>query len=121
MEKPTLIQAPAYLKDKGVLADGTRRLIVDLQEVNDDDLLAIIKHAKGQTLGWFVFSPVSIKENEIPTEPPMEFKTDKTPSQRLRAVIFKFWELKTSKKIDFELFYKKEMSRIIERIKQELD
>jgi len=46
---------------------------------------------------------------------------EKTPSQTLRAVIYRIWERKAYQIIDFENYYKKRMHEIIEKTKLELD
>lgn len=45
---------------------------------------------------------------------------EKSPSQRLRAVLFVLWEQRGSKG-EFEEFYKESIERVIKRIKEELD
>jgi hypothetical protein len=44
---------------------------------------------------------------------------EKSPSQRLRAVLFIWWQ-QNGKKDDFELFYRRWMRRTIEQVKQQL-
>ena len=46
-------------------------------------------------------------------------KKQKSESQRLRAVLYRYWEQKTEG--DFELFYKSEMNKIIEHYKSKLE
>lgn len=46
--------------------------------------------------------------------------SDKTPSQRLRAVLYVLWERKGSNG-EFEVFYVASMEKFINRIKQELE
>ena len=49
-------------------------------------------------------------------------KTDgKTPSQRLRAVLYVYWKQHKQKDIEFDIFYLKYMNRTIDRIKDKLD
>ena len=47
-------------------------------------------------------------------------KKNKTESQRLRAVLYRFWE-QTGGEMDAELFYKTEMNKIIEHYKSKLN
>ena len=49
-------------------------------------------------------------------------KTDgKTPSQRLRAVLYVYWKQHKQKDIEFDIFYLKYMNRLIDKIKDKLD
>lgn len=44
----------------------------------------------------------------------------KTPSQRLRSVLFVLWS-QTSKDVDFEIYYKQQVEKVIDHIKSKLD
>ena len=50
-------------------------------------------------------------------------KDDKSPSQRLRAVIYRLWEQSSDRKAyndEFELYYRSKLERIIESLKDKL-
>jgi len=52
-----------------------------------------------------------------------EKKEDKSPSQRLRWVLYKLWEQSTDKDSynnEFELFYRAKMERIIDTLKDKI-
>jgi len=70
--------------------------------------------------GWLLFCPETNTEIEIPTEPPREFKQDKTPSQRLRSVLYIWWTQLGSEG-DFEVFYREKMEATIDHVKGKLD
>jgi len=49
-------------------------------------------------------------------------KTDgKTPSQRLRAVLYVYWKQHKQKDIEFDIFYLRYMNRLIENLKDKLE
>ena len=51
-------------------------------------------------------------------------KDDKSPSQRLRGVLYKLFEISDDKNKynnEFELFYRSKMERIIDQLKERLD
>ena len=50
-----------------------------------------------------------------------EFKNDKTPSERLRAVLYVLWEQQKPLVITFDAFYRAEMDRIITHYKGKLE
>lgn len=100
------------------MSDGGLRLQVDTAEIAPEDkseLMGLYNKA-----GWFVFSDNGIKEADIPTEQ-VEFKTDKTPGQRLRAVLYRLWEQSSiTTRGEFETFYKIRIEKIIDQIKEKL-
>ena len=76
-----------------------------------------------EQLGAFVFSPTEVKPEDIKDIPELtgEFKKDKSPSQRLRNVLFVFFKQTHKSTDDFELFYKNQMEKFISFIKDKLD
>ncbi len=69
---------------------------------------------------------VNLKTTIEPLEtkvPKLKIDTElnaKTPSQRLRGVIFVWWE-QMGRPDEFEVFYKKTMEKIIDQVKDKLD
>ncbi len=108
-----MIQLQGILKDKGALADGTRRIIIDCQEAEPEQLLEILK-LNGQ-IGWFVFSERPVKEKDIP-DIPIDKDIEKSPSQQQRAIIYRIWEL-TDQSKPFPEYYKNKMFTINEYLK----
>lgn len=111
-----MFQAPSQISKIGTLADNTIRITVDCQELSPEQMAEVFK-LKNDGLGWFLFKNVPITETDIPDSKP-EFKNDKTPSQRLRACLYKFWELNTDRKINFDDFWKKWVNKKCEEIKE---
>ncbi len=117
-----MLKIPSTIEKFESRADGTWKLIIGTQELAQEDV-AELAMQKG-SIGQFVFSAQEqIKEEDIPTEK-IEFKNDKTPSQRLRAIFYKQWEqlnpVAGKKKVDWEMFYKVKMERLIESEKEKL-
>lgn len=81
-------------------------------------------NAKAAMLGLHGKSAsVTIASTEKSSEPPIEVKTERdtrTPSQRLRGVLFCWWQQAGSKG-DFEQFYREKMETLINHVKQQLD
>ena len=53
-----------------------------------------------------------------------EFKGDKTPSQRLRGVLYVLWEQQTAKgnvTEDADAFYRRQINRMVDAVKAKLD
>jgi len=100
--------------------DGGWRLRIITPELNEEESALLMKLHRKQ--GWLFFKETSFKPEEvdIPDITP-EFVGEKTPSQRERAVLYKIWELTTSREITFEQFYRQEMEIRIDKLKERLD
>jgi len=117
-----LFQVPASVSKITTLrGDKTIRLQVDTsRELTADEVSLLWSLYERE--GWFLFKETEINKEDtlsVPDTSP-EFKSDKTPSQRLRNVIYVFWD-KNGAKGNFDDFYKKQIEKIITRIKDELD
>jgi hypothetical protein len=112
-----IFQVPASINSVRTLVDGGTKLDVITNELNPEELAQLF--SLKSKFGWFVF-----KENIITPEdlnlPDVKFeKGDKTPSQRLRSVIYVMWQQSDQSKTADE-FYKYYMDKIIESIKEKL-
>lgn len=92
-------------------------MVFDTQELRGE-ACAVLFNLKNQ-VGHLIFAPANT-EVEIPDTPIKIDKKEKTPSQRLRAVLYVQWD-QTNKTIDFEEYYKTRMKQIIERERMVLD
>ena len=125
MRHMKILNLPCTIWDKGYLVDGGRRIWVSTNELAPEQLALLNQYGDNKTFGYFFFKPETgitqdeIDKLEVPEVKP-EFKGEKTPSQRLRNVIYVFWE-KQGAKGDFETFYKRQMERLINKIKEQLD
>lgn len=108
------MKLPAYFTGFGSKSDGSASLRFASQELSAEQFADLKRNLNG--FGWLVF-----QENptvDIPDEPAVEDK-DKTPSKRLRAVLFLVWNI--NKIGDFETYYRKEYEKIIDQFKSKLD
>lgn len=116
MEQP--VKVPAFLEKVTTLKDGSVRILFETQELDVTSCTNLFQMR--QALGWLVFAPQSLKEVEILDEPVRSFKEEKTPSQRLRAVLFVLWKQLGSKGV-FNDFYEKKMGGFVESVKEYLN
>jgi len=118
MEKQ-ILKVPAEISRVQTMSDGGLRLFVDTQELNAGDKgLVMGLHKK---LGWFLFAETEISREDTLDLPDIKFeKGEKSPSQRLRAVLYLIWE-KQGKKGTSEEFYRSYLERVIESLKEKLD
>lgn len=111
----------AVIPDHGIKTQSDKgvRVLIDTQELNPIQLTALF-NLKGKA-GWFIFtpSPEKLETVEIP-DWREEFKGEKSPSQRIRAVIYRLWE-QANTDLDFEVFYRSKMEGIISKLKEKLE
>ena len=111
-----MFQVPAILTSFSTKADGGASVRFSTNEITDEDFLILKK--SHQQYGWLCFQENPFQPSDIPIEA-AEDKA-KTPSKRLRAVIYVLWE-QTGKQGDFEAFYRDRMEKIIDFVKHKLD
>lgn len=107
----------------GTMSDNTIRLQVDCQEMLPEQITEIFQ-LKG-SLGYFFFldRPSLVVDTSDLPEIKLE-KWEKSPSQRLRAVLFRYWEqLQDAKstELSFEAWYREEMEKLISTFKDRLN
>lgn len=102
------------------------RITVDTQENLSPETMAKIFGLK-DSLGWFFFAekpealPEQVDTAKLPEIPDVQLEDgEKSPSQRLRAALFVYWQQQTDQKQDFELFYRRWMERAINGVKEKL-
>ena len=120
--KPTtnLLKLPATIETIKSRVDGTWSLLIGTQELLEEQASALLK--LNRKLGWLLFKEVAFEEADlinIPDTKP-EFKGDKTPGQRLRAVLYLLWKQTKSDK-NFDEFYKIKMEKLISWAKEKLE
>ena len=114
-----MFQTASTIQKIETMVDGSIKLTIYTQELKPDQATELFKLK--QKLGYFLFKETAIKEDEIdvPDFVP-EIKGDKTPSQRLRATLYVLWQQK-GKQGTADDFYKQQMERFIEAVKERLN
>ena len=116
MEKNKTFQVPANLDGVSPLKDGGVSLRFHTQEITAQEKLHLLN--KYQTFGYVLFKENSFSDSDIPKDDASD--NNKTPSQRLRAVIFIMWKQKGMEG-SFEQFYNKKLEYIINQFKERLE
>lgn len=109
------MKLPAYFTGFSSKSDGSAGLRFATQEISAEQFADLKRNLNG--FGWLQF-----QENqaiEVPTEPAVEDK-DKTPSKRLRSVLYILWK-ENKVEEDFETYYRKQVEKIIDHLKSKLD
>lgn len=110
---------PSIVESISTRSDGSLKVILGTQEANDETGAGLIR-----LRGKYVKVLLS-DENIIPDVvsavegASLMAGHQKTPSQRLRHVIYRLWQQEG--KGDSDTFYKEKMNEIIESIKAKLD
>lgn len=113
-----IFQAPAIVKKITTLVDGGLSVMLHTQEMQSKDETRLFQYRNLPV--WFLLK--SEKFQKLPDLPEIKVeKNQKTPSERLRGVIFKYWEKRTSSTEDFDTFYRKQMENLIDAYKEKLD
>lgn len=101
--------------------DRTWKLELNTQELPESDVATLAGLNQEQVFALLTVNPITDKE-ALSFEPPQDFPEvrAKTPSQRLRNVIYKIWETEPSS-IEFDPYYNRYMEKLIDNAKQELE
>lgn len=102
------------------LKDRTVRVQVDLQELDASRLATLFSFI--DAFSKIYISNENISEDEIEVIDAESLDNEsKTPSQRLRNVLYRYWEQDKKGYEDFNLYYRFMMSQISEAYKNKLD
>lgn len=109
-------QVPATIESISTRKDRTMKIVVGTQELEPSDSAELM--ALHDKLGWFMFAENAFAPTEIPKENAPEFKSDKSPSQRLRSILYVYWDKCTDKKTTFNNFYDQFVEKKIREVKE---
>lgn len=111
-----IFQAPAILTRIAYMKDGGLSLGFATNELSDEDKIVASKFH--QRFGYVLFKENEFTDGDIPDADASD--ESKSPSQRLRAVLFIYWKQKSAGG-DFDSFYRKEMEKFINHVKEAID
>jgi hypothetical protein len=114
------ILLPAYITGINALKDKSIKLTIVTQEMSPDkagELFSINGH-----LGYVYISSKTIDNKEIDTVDKLDPEFGgKTQSQRLRAVLYRLFEVKPEGFKNFDNYYHHKTEEIINHLKSKLD
>ena len=121
--KDMIFQIPGMISKVETMAHNSIRLKIDSQEnLEAEHIERIIK--LNNKPGWFTFSVEIIEMDSIIDLPKLDsskWADGKSPSQRLRAVLYRVHEQKGGSEKDFQAFYMSAMEKIIDHYKNMLE
>ena len=97
--------------------DGTISLKLGSQELSPEEAAHIFSF-RGKQI-WTAMSEAPINHEDLDIPEALFESSTKTPSQRLRSVLFILWK-EGEQKDSFNVYYEKQMERFIEHIKEKL-
>lgn len=107
-------QFPAMVNKVSTLVDGSLRISFETREMSAADMAALFALNKKE--GFVLFAEHELAESDLKSLPPVPTQKpdggEKSPSQRLRACLYRLWEVeKKQGKTDYEFedFYQREM------------
>lgn len=109
---------PAQINPPRLRKDGSANLSFDTRELTAEEIFTIM--SLRHTEGWLAFAP---NENDLDVPQENAEIDEKSPSERLRAVLFVWYkqEVDAGKFVGlFDVFRKEKMEKIIETIKAKL-
>lgn len=110
-------QIEAILEGVIPLKDGGVSLRFHTNEVSKANKVELMEYY--QSFGWLMFAANEHQESEIPKDNAKR-DTGQSPSQRLRAVLFVMWQ-QSGGNGDFEVYYRQQIERFIDRVKENLN
>ena len=125
--KTEILQVPGTITGMKMMAHKTMRLQVDTQEDVTADIIEQFGNMY-EKLGWFTFvrreeGQGKIIAGDILNLPSLDidkFDIKESPSKRLRNVMFVYYTKSGGKSMDFNMWYIKEIERLIERYKAKI-
>ncbi len=115
-----LFQISGYIHSAKSQRNGAWRFEIDSQELIDAEMIKRFVDLKDK-LGWFTFASRELGFEDIKDLPKLDpDDSEKKPSERLRAVLFVYYDQQGGKG-DFNGWYRKKMEKYIQEIKEKLE
>lgn len=110
---------PAQLTKVASRSDRSYALTFSTRELRGGEAAILLDELQKE--GWLLYSPnEDLTETDVPKEKAQAGLGTKTPSERLRSVLYIFWE-QSGKQGTFEDYYRVQMEKIIEYVKEKLN
>jgi hypothetical protein len=117
-----MIVVPAQLERFNSMKDGSLKISFETNELNPQELLSVAENLN--KFGYLAFKPQPFTEVERKNIEGLEMEiteAGKTPSQRLRAVLYRNYEKDKQGFDTFVRYYDHMMEKIINHYKEKLD
>lgn len=115
-----MITIAVNLETISTLKDGTIKLVFETQELKPKDVGILFSYRN--SLGYLSFKPETFSDEELKIIEGLkveDFEGNKSPSKRMRDILFRLWQQDNSGYDDFNLFYQYRMNNLNEMLKNE--
>lgn len=114
------VQLPILVSGIATKVDGSIKITLETREFKPAEATKLFGLRNQEA--WIMIAPNAMTEKDVklPREKADPAVGVKTPSQRLRAVIYRLWE-QSGTGADFESYYRIKMDNIIEQLKERLE
>ena len=117
-QEKEILKVPAQISGVKTMSDRGLRISVDTQEISPADAGQVMM-MKGK-IGWFVFAE-QVGEEDIKNLPQIQLEEgEKSPTARLRAVLFVYWD-KHKIAEPFDIFFRRKIESFIGAVKEKID
>jgi hypothetical protein len=115
------VKLPAIFSGVRSRKDRSYSLTFDSRELGGDDVAVLLGLQQSEC--WLIVapSPDRLDQVEIPKYRPDAGVNQKTPSERLRAVLFVYFEQLGRPGGDFDTFYRQRLEYLIDQYKAKLE
>lgn len=117
-----MIIFPAILESFRSLKDCTFKVVYETSELTPEQLAGLAQWLNKFGYVAFKETPFKDKEKEILEQLTPDYNdTGKSPSQRLRGVLYRIWERQPEGYDDFNRYYDFHLEKVISHFKKKLD
>lgn len=117
-----MIIIPAVLESYRSLKDKSIKVVFESNELTPEQVMGVAQNI--QQFGYLAFKnePFKNKEKEVLDNLKSDYEdTGKTPGQRLRGVLYRWYEKDKQGYATYEDFYRSQMEKLIDHFKTKLD
>lgn len=114
---PRFVALPVLLDQIRSTKDKALKITFISPELPPDQASVILALANAQ--GYAYFAPNALQEADLVMPENDDLPQEKTPSKRLRSVLFVLWKQR-GEQGDFRTFYEQQVERFIEAVKEKL-
>ena len=108
--------SPAIITIGSPTKDGGMRIRLETQELSNEQKVSLLEY--NNTFGHFLFQPNPIQERDVPKEAAK--REGKTPSERLRGVLYLIHRENGGQENNFYDYYLNEMEKVINHYKTKI-
>jgi hypothetical protein len=115
-----IVQVPVLISSLATKVDGSIKVVLETRELSAQDSATLFELRGAEAWAFISPSEISAEDVKLPSEKADPSIGQKTPSQRLRNVLYRVWQQRGGT-TDFESFYRITLDGIIAKYKEKLE